>query len=287
VSQVLRSGKASNLERSPETLVKVSDLHVSFSHQFSFFGSSRSKIHAVDGVSFEIYKSEIFSLVGESGSGKTTTARCIMKNTNPISGSILYDNLDVINLTGKQLLEYRKQVQMIYQDPYESLNPRQNVMATISIPIRRLLGETDEHKIRETVFGLLSEVGLPPDSFINKLPHQLSGGERQRVNIARALAPSPSLLLADEPLTMLDASQRLNILSLLLRIKSKRDLTILLITHDLASAKVMSDRTAIMQKGKIVEIGPTSEVLTQPKNEYTQLILSSTPRLKRSTNANS
>jgi peptide/nickel transport system ATP-binding protein len=168
---------------------------------------------------------------------------------------------------------------MIYQDPFESLNPRFDVFTTLSTPMIRLTGEATHGALLENAKKLLLEVGLNPDETLYKFPHQLSGGERQRVNVARALAPNPKLLIADEPITMLDASQRLNILSLLMNLKMKRNLTILLITHDLASAKVMSDRTAVMYRGKVVEIGPTENILSRPYHPYTELILEVTPRL--------
>jgi len=230
-------------------------------------------------VSFDINESEILSVVGESGSGKTTIANCIMALTTPNSGSIKYNGAEVSALRGKKLKDYRREVQVIYQDPFESLNPRLDVYSTLSIPIIRLTNETKQAVIVEKVRRLLSEVGLEPDEAIHKLPHQLSGGERQRINVARALAPGPKLLIADEPITMLDASQRLNILSLLLELKEKRNLTILLITHDLASAKIMSDRTAVMYSGKLVEIGPTDSILTHPFHPYSELILTATPKL--------
>ncbi len=260
-------------------LLEVSKLNVEFSKQKGFLNRGRNVIRAVRNVSFEIFESEILSLVGESGSGKTTVARCIMALKAPTSGSIKYKGVDLNSIGGKKLLDYRRDVQMIFQDPFESFSPRLTVLETISYPIRRLAGETNRTKIRDIAAKLLSEVGLVPEDVLHKFPHQLSGGERQRVNIAKALASNPKLLVADEPVTMLDASQRLNVLALLMRLKQSRNLTIILITHDLASAQIMSSRIAVMYLGRIVELGPTDVILSEPCHPYTQMILQSTPRL--------
>jgi peptide/nickel transport system ATP-binding protein len=263
-----------------EPLLKVDHLMVSFSRQRGLFRNTSAVVKAVDDVSLEIYESEIISLVGESGSGKSTVARCITGLNEVSSGSIIHKGLDISKLKGNAIIDYRKEVQMIFQDPFESLNPRQDIYTSLSIPLRRLRGLRTQDEIADAAAQLLKEVGLFPDETMFKLPHQLSGGERQRVNIARALAPNPKLLIADEPITMLDASQRLNILSLLMSLKVKRNLTILIITHDLASARSMSDRTAVMYLGKLVEIGPTEVILSKPNHPYTELILQATPKLK-------
>jgi peptide/nickel transport system ATP-binding protein len=277
MSQV-RLGDPSAQQTTP--LLRVTNLNVIFKSRGRGLRRRKARIiRAVDNVSFEIYESEIFSLVGESGSGKTTTARCIVSLTPATSGSILYNGREITSYKGKSMRNYRREVQVIYQDPYASLNSRDDVFTIISTPIEHLTGVRDESRLVEEVTSLLLEVGLDPSQSMYKLPHQLSGGERQRVNIARALAPKPKLLIADEPVTMLDASQKLVVLSLLMELKKKRNLTVLLITHDLASAKAMSDRTAIMYRGKIVEIGPTSAILSKPHHPYTQLILQSTPRI--------
>jgi peptide/nickel transport system ATP-binding protein len=237
-------------------------------------------VKAVDNVSFEVFQSETLSLVGESGSGKTTLARCLMALIPSYSGSAKFKGKEISQIRGTSLTEYRRQVQIIYQDPYESLNPAQNVYSQVSLPLRRLANLSNDTTIKEKVSTLLTEVGLDPLQVMYKFPHQLSGGERQRVNIARALAPEPSVVLADEPVTMLDASQRLGVLSLLMGLRRKRNLTVILITHDLASAKLTSERTAIIYAGKILEIGPTSTVLSKPNHPYTELILQATPKLK-------
>ncbi len=264
---------------SSRAILKVSNLSVTFTKESGALRKHKSIVKAVDDVSFEVYESEVLSLVGESGSGKTTIARCVSALAKPTSGSILWEGKNVVTVKGSNLKEYRRQVQIVFQDPFESIYPRHDVFTAIAIPIMRLAHEKNHARIREIVSQLLLEVGLQPDVHMYRLPHQLSGGERQRVNIARALAPKPKLLVADEPITMLDASQRLNILSLLARLKRERRLTVLLITHDLASAKLMSDRTAVMYMGKIVELGPTKIILSKPHHPYAQMIVDATPKL--------
>ena len=176
------------------------------------FGARTIDIKAVDDVSFELHESDIVSVVGESGSGKTTLARCIMGLAVPTSGSIKFNGVEVTKLRGQALHDYRRQVQMIFQDPFETLNPGNTVFATLSDPITHLTGETNPEVVREKIFRLLEEIGLDPSEVVDRYPHQLSGGQRQRINIARALATDPKLLIADEPITMLDAAQRKNIL---------------------------------------------------------------------------
>ncbi len=263
-------------------LVRVRDLDVTFTKQRGFVRRETLKIHAVKKVSFDIYESEVFAIVGESGSGKTTIARCLSALTKPSGGKIEWKGEDKTSMLGRTLKEYRRNVQIVYQDPYESLNPRQDVFKAISAPILHLTDERGPGKVRRMVANLLGEVGLNPDEHMHRLPHQLSGGERQRVNIARALAPNPKLLIADEPTTMLDASQRLKILALLTRLKRERNLTVLLITHDLAVAKLMSQRTAVMYLGRIVEFGPTEAILSRPHHPYSQLIVEAIPKVEGS-----
>jgi oligopeptide/dipeptide ABC transporter ATP-binding protein len=270
-------------EEEKRPLLKVSNLCVSFSKRRGTFGRERVEIRAVDDVSFDVFESEIVSVVGESGSGKTTIARCVLGLVKPTSGTIDFNGRRVSSLPSSSLREYWRDVQLIFQDPFESLNPRLNVYTIISLPIRRLTSEQEPSKVREKVVQLLREVDLDPGEVINKFSHQLSGGQRQRVNIARALASNPKLLIADEPITMLDASQRLNILSLLMKLKAKRSFTIILITHDLASAKMMSDRIIVMYLGRIVEAGPKRSVFSTPHHPYTEMILSATPQLKKDT----
>jgi oligopeptide/dipeptide ABC transporter ATP-binding protein len=268
-------------DQTTNPLLRVNNLRVSFGREHGSFGK-KDAIRAVNDVSFDLYQGEVLSIVGESGSGKSTIASCISLLIPPSSGSILYKGLDVSKLRGKQVLMYRKEVQIVYQDPFESLNPRHTVFKILSIPFRRLAGERDRLVIRQKVCDLLKEVGLDAETVVDKFPHQLSGGERQRVNIARALAPGPKLLVADEPITMLDAAQRVNILSLLMRLKKTRNLTVLMITHDLTSATISSNRILVIYLGKVVELGETKAVLSKPYHPYVELIMESMPHIHRS-----
>ena len=244
-------------------------------------GRPGTVIKAVDDVSLVINEGELVSLVGESGSGKTTLARVVLEFIRPQSGSIQYRGSGLRSLRGRRLKEYRKNVQIVFQDPYECLNPRQDVFTIVSMPMRHLLGMKDRNEMYNRVSKLLVELKLDPSEAIRKYPHQLSGGERQRVNLARALASDPEMLVADEPLTMLDAAQRLSTLVLFSELKKKRNLTVLMITHDLASAKMVSDRVFVMYRGKVVEAGPTGNVLTVPLHPYTKTIMAATPDLDR------
>ena len=274
MSQVQVGSDRHGPRSTPVPLLEVKNLSV-------YFRARNEEVRAVDNVSFTVAESESVSIVGQSGSGKTTLGRCIMNLLKPTSGFIRLNGVNVSDLRGKGLLNYWKQVQMVYQDPFESLDPGQDIFTSLSIPLRRLAGEREATKIAGTVDQLLNEVGLDPDHARNKYPHQLSGGERQRVNICRALTANPRLLIADEPITMLDASQRLNILRLLFDLKAKRNLTLVLITHDLHSAMLTTQRTMVMYKGKFVETGDTHTVFSQPQDPYVKLILESTPTLQR------
>ncbi|MDA4130181.1 MAG: ABC transporter ATP-binding protein [Thaumarchaeota archaeon] len=262
-----------------KAILQVRNLRVTFQEGLR----KKSIIRAVNNVSFDLEEGEVLSLVGESGSGKTTIARTIAALNPATSGEMLYKGTEVSSLRGKDLLNYRREVQVVFQDPYESLNPRWDVFTTIATHLRYLGEAKNKPELQQHVSQILQEVGLQPEIVLHRLPHQLSGGERQRVNIARALSPNPKLLLADEPITMLDASQRLNILKLLIQLKEKRNLTVMLITHDLASANVTSDRTFIMYRGNLVEAGPTQTVLSRPHHPYTALILSSMPDIEART----
>ena len=277
MSQVLDSSSQGSDKTS---LLQVQGLKAYFSSQSGLFNRKSYLIKAVDNVSFNVKESEFVSIVGESGSGKTTVARCIMGLTSPSSGSIFFNGDDVTNLKGAARHEFWRKVQMIYQDPFESLNPRRDVLSTISNPMKNLAGERNRNVIEEAAIKLLKEVGLNPDKVLKRLPHQLSGGEKQRVNIARALASNPQLLIADEPITMLDAAQRYNVISLLMQLRTKRKLSVLMITHDMASARMSSDRIMVMYVGKLVETGPSHDIFANPHHPYTELILSSTPGLQ-------
>jgi oligopeptide/dipeptide ABC transporter ATP-binding protein len=236
-------------------------------------------VHAVDGVSFAIAEGEILGLVGESGSGKTTTALCVLGLIEPTEGEILFNGQSVQALArSRERRSLRQQMQLIFQDPYESLNPRQTVFATVAEPVEiHRLTRGREEKV-ERVKAALNGAGLkPPEIFLERYPEDLSGGQRQRVVIAGALVLNPELLVADEPVSMLDVSIRADILNLLLQLRDEHGITILYITHDLATAAHFTDRVAVMYLGRIVEIGPTKTVLSNPRHPYTKALLSVIP----------
>ncbi|WP_425953972.1 ABC transporter ATP-binding protein [Xylanimonas sp. McL0601] len=237
----------------------------------------RLKVHAVDGVSFEIAPGAAVGLVGASGSGKSTVAGMVTAALRPTSGSVRFGDVDVTALRGDALRRYHGDVQMVFQDPYGALNPLHTVRYTLSRPLENLLG-LDARQADDRVRELLDTVGLtPPEQFAPKLPHQLSGGQRQRVVIARALACEPGLIVADEPVSMLDVSLRAGVLRLLARLRQERGLSLLYITHDLLSARVVTDEILVLSEGKVVERGVTKDVLQNPSHPYTERLLDAVP----------
>lgn len=236
-------------------------------------------VHALDGISFTVGRGEILGLVGESGSGKSTTALSVLGLIEPTEGSITFNGQDVNQLArGKDRMKLRRQVQMVFQDPYEALNPRQTVYQIVVEPLEvHKVGRTKAEKL-ERVTTALSQAGLkPPENFLDRYPDELSGGQRQRVVIAGALILQPQLLVADEPVSMLDVSIRAEILNLLRQLRDDHGISILYITHDLATAGFFTDRIAVMYLGRIVEIGSTMEVLKTPKHPYTRALISVIP----------
>jgi peptide/nickel transport system ATP-binding protein len=237
----------------------------------------RKEFLAVDDVSFTIEPGAAVALVGASGSGKSTIAGMITGAQRPTSGAITYGDVQVHQLRSGGLRRYHHDVQMVFQDPYGALNPLHTVGYTVSRPCRNFLG-LSAHEADKRVNELLDTVGLtPPEQFAAKLPHQLSGGQRQRVVIARALACDPQLIVADEPVSMLDVSLRAGVLRLLARLRAERGLSLLYITHDLLSARVVTDRILVLHKGRVVESGETTAVLRHPKDEYTTQLLDAIP----------
>jgi len=238
----------------------------------SIFSSKATKIKAVDGVSFSVRKGEVFVLAGESGSGKSTIAKLILKSIEADSGKIFFENQEIKN-DKKSLKKIRMNCQMIHQDPYDSVNPRMNISDIISEPLEiHKIGNKEDR--RKRVIEVLQEVRLEPaEEFLKKYPHMMSGGQRQRVVLARALALRPKIILADEPVSMLDVSIRAEMLELMQELQKKYHITFLYITHDLATARYFGQRIGILYLGKIVEMGTTDEVLLKPKHPYTQALI--------------
>ncbi|MEX2376252.1 MAG: ATP-binding cassette domain-containing protein [Dehalococcoidia bacterium] len=239
-------------------------------------GGDAKSFRAVDAVSFTLEKGTVLGLVGESGSGKSTTARCIVRLVRPTSGSITFDGEDVLTAKGKELRQMRLHMQMVFQDPYSSLDPRQSVEDIVGegLDIHRLV--LDATKRRERIVELLELVGLGAEHLRRK-PAAFSGGQRQRIGIARALSVEPRLLICDEPVASLDVSIQAQILNLFKTIQSELGLSILFIAHDLATVRHLCDRVAVMKDGRIVEIGQRSEIYQQPAEEYTRQLLAAIP----------
>ncbi len=245
--------------------------------QLTLFGKGLA-VHAVEDNSLALYPGRALALVGESGSGKTTMARMLARLYDPTAGELLFRGKPVKVRGKRDLRAYRRHVQIVFQDPFSSLNPIHDVRYHLSRPLRLHGHAHNATEEREQILALLNRVSLSPaEQFIQKYPHQLSGGQRQRVAIARALAARPEVLLADEPVSMLDVSIRLDILNLLLRLKDEEQLALLFITHDIASARYFAEDTLVMYAGQTVEGGPSEEVIQRPKHPYTQLLISAAP----------
>ncbi len=263
-------------------LLRVEGLRKHFPVSTSWFRRSRSFVHAVDGVSFDLAQGESFGLVGESGCGKTTTGKLLIRLTDPTDGHIIFDDgtgepTDIATLKGKSLKAFRRKAQMIFQDPYESMNPRRTIYDTVAEPLAvQGIGTVLDRVDRVSEILLLAGL-TPPSAFLFRHPHELSGGQRQRVAIARALVVEPSLVVADEPTSMLDVSSRSGIMALMQQLARGLGVSYLYVTHDLAVARYMCQRIAVMYLGKIVEVGETEELLRQPLHPYTRALLSAVP----------
>lgn len=258
-----------------DAVLKVESLKVHFPVKGGLF-TKKQVVKAVDGVSFEIYPKETFGLVGESGCGKSTTGRAIVKLYEPTSGSIYYHGEDVTKIRGSHLAEFRRNVQMIFQDPYASLNPRMTVGEIIREPmdIHHIFQTKEEREQR--VRELLDIVGLKPDH-IRRYPHEFSGGQRQRIGIARTLALNPQFIVCDEPISALDVSIQAQVINLLEHIQKEMGISYLFIAHDLSMVKHISDRIGVMYLGNLVEIGDSDDVYHRPLHPYTQALLSAVP----------
>ena len=264
-----------------ETTVRVINLKKWFPVRMGFFGSLVSRkelfVHAIDGISFEVQKGEIFGLAGESGSGKTTTGRVVLRLTDATSGKILFKDKDITRLRDRQLKPFRQKMQMVFQDPYESLNPRMTIFDIVAEPLR-IRGGLSPKEIEDKVDKTLDNVELtPPEEFTTRFPHELSGGQRQRVGVARALTLEPEFIVADEPVSMLDVSIRAEVLNLMVDLREKMQVSFLYITHDLALARHTCDTVAVMYLGKIMEKGPVEKLIFEPLHPYTQALIAAVP----------
>jgi ABC-type oligopeptide transport system ATPase subunit len=257
-------------------LLEVRDLVKEFARRQGIFRPS-SIVRAVDGVSFTIAAGETFGLVGESGSGKTTTGRCVLRLVEPTSGEIRFNGEDVLRFSRDRLRRARREMQIVFQDPYSSLNPRMRVGAIVEEPlvIHRVGGKAER---RQRVAELFQLVGLDP-SHLARYPHQFSGGQRQRIGLARALALNPSLIIADEPVSALDVSVQAQVVNLLMELQERLKLTYLFIAHDLRLVRHICNRVAVMYRGRIVEMGTAEALFEAPAHPYTRALLSAIPVL--------
>jgi oligopeptide/dipeptide ABC transporter ATP-binding protein len=257
-------------------LVTVTDLHKHYAVGGSILGTGTQTVRALDGVSFGMVKGEVLGLVGESGSGKTTVGKTILRLLDPTGGNIRFAGHDITRLSRKALRPFRRRMQLVFQDPFASLNPRQTVGQILSLPLQVHERGLNRAERRERMEAILDLVGLP-SSYADRFPHEFSGGQRQRIGIARALIAEPELLVADEPVSALDVSIQAQIVNLLLAVQARMALTILFITHDLAVVGHIADRVAVMYLGRLVELAPTRTLFQKPRHPYTEALFRAAP----------
>jgi peptide/nickel transport system ATP-binding protein len=264
-------------------LVRLENLTKHFPVQSGILAVLLSKgkvpaVHAGDDVSFTIHKGEVFGLAGESGSGKSTIGRLVLRLYEPTSGQVFFDGQDINKLGEEQMRRLRARMQLVFQDPLASLNPRMTIGQAILHPVTIHLTDLSKREQSQRVLDILSAVGMnPPESFYDLFPHQISGGQRQRIVLARAMVTNPELIVADEPIAMADVSVRALLLDLMMKLKKEFDLTYLFITHDLATAKYVCDRIAILYLGRMCELGPVQEVYEKAAHPYTRALLQAVP----------
>lgn len=268
----------SDIILSVQHLKKYFEPHQSFTQSITG-GGQKKVIRAVDDISFDIERGEIFGLIGESGSGKTTTGKLVMKLIEATSGKIIFNGEDVTVLNKEKLQEYRKKVQMIFQDPYASMNPRFKIKDVLEEPLIIHKVKSSIKERTKMIVKALEEVKMtPPEEFMSRWPHMLSGGQRQRVATARTLILNPLMLVADEPVSMIDLSTRAEILAMMKEVQKNMGLSYLYITHDLSTARYFTDRIAVMYLGRIVEMGKAEDIIDNPLHPYTQALIEAVPK---------
>ena len=274
---VFKKAKSYNLEM--DNLIEIKNLEKIYKSENSFLSPKKENNHVLKSVNLNIKKGEIVSLVGESGCGKSTLANCILKLIVPDSGEILFNNENILKFNKKQTFEYRKKIQMIFQNPYSSLNPKMKIRETLEEPLIIHKVKSKDERIQK-IEEIINLTGISK-SDLNKYPHEFSGGQRQRIAIARALILKPDFVVADEPVSALDVSICASIINMLIELREKLNLTILFISHDLNLVRYLSDKIAVMNKGEIVEFKDTLSLFRNPENEYTKYLLSSIRTVKR------
>jgi oligopeptide transport system ATP-binding protein len=265
-------------QRPAPVLLQVEGLHKWYPLGGGWLGKPAQNVKAVNGVSFDIHRGEVLSLVGESGSGKSTIGRAILNLDAPTAGQVQFDGKPLVGLTRRQMRPLRRAMQMVFQDPYSSLNPKHTVEQLLSAPLEIHMPELTVQERRERIDAVLKTVGLNP-AHRSRYPHEFSGGQRQRIGIARALMTQPQLLVADEPVSSLDVSVQAQVINLLLELKQRLGLTMLFISHDLAVVGHISDRIAVMYLGRLVEIADAESLLNNPRHPYTRALMAAVPNI--------